>query len=246
MQDNSTTSGGFGYPVSILMPVRNEIKLIESVLREWNETVLSKLPDESEIIFDDGFSKDGTFEYLTEQAKISPQIKVIRGETLDGFANAARRLYLAAKNEWVFFTDADGQYVPSEFWKLTPYAASFDMVHGVKTNRKDPLYRKAASFVFNLAVRDLLTIPHKDVNSAFRLVRRDLIVEILPKVHCMPTLINAEILLRLVKKGAKVKDIDVEHRSRLIGRSRGLPPLRFAQESFRAWRGLRELQRELQ
>jgi dolichol-phosphate mannosyltransferase len=232
-------------PISILMPVCNEADIIRDVIGEWFTEVLQYAPQGSEMVFDDGASTDGTREILGDLARTKyPFIRVIQS-VRDGFAAAARRLYSAATCPLVFFTDSDGQYVPAEFWKLVPYLERSHLVHGAKVNRQDPAIRRVASACFNRIAEWGFRTGIQDVNSAFRLMSKSLVDDLLPEVQCMPTLFNAEMLLRAVHKGYRVQQVDVAHRARRYGVSRGLPPARFARECLKAYRGLSELRSEL-
>lgn len=229
-------------PISFLMPVCNEEPVIREVIDEWRRDVLCHLTHPYEWIFDD-CSSDGTTEILSQLCQENPAVRVIRSER-DGFFNAAMRLYRAAQYPVVFFTDSDGQYIPDEFWRLTPYLADHDIVHGAKVGRKDPLYRLAASGAFNALARMRFRTQMADMNSAFRLVRRSVLEQLLPKVRHLPMLLNAEMLLRAEREGFRIQVVPVGHRPRRAGRSRGLPTCSFLRECWRAARGLRRLEDE--
>jgi dolichol-phosphate mannosyltransferase len=231
-------------PVSILMPVCNEAEVIEQVIEEWANDVFRHLPPESEFLFDEAASTDGTREILERLRQKYPYIRVMYNEKKDGFAAAARRLYREAKCPLVFFTDSDGQYVASEFWKLAPYIDKYWIVHGAKIARQDAIFRKVASAVFNLAARFILDVHYSDINSAFRIVRKDLSDVMLPKLKCMPTLLNAELLLRAELENYPIKQVHVIHRRRQHGVSRGLPPNRYLMECLGAYRGLLAIKSE--
>lgn len=228
--------------ISFLMPVCNEEQVIGEVIDEWRRDVLSHLTQPYEWIFDD-CSTDGTTSILTQLSREDPSVRVIRSNR-DGFFSSAMRLYRAARYSVVFFTDSDGQYIPEEFWRLTPHLADHDIVHGAKVGRKDPLYRLAASGLFNTLVRMRFRTQMADVNSAFRLVRRSVLEQLLPKVRHIPTLLNAEMLLRAEREGFRIQVVPVGHRPRRVGRSRGLPTWSFLGECWKAARGLRRLEDE--
>jgi dolichol-phosphate mannosyltransferase len=231
-------------PVSVLMPVCDEAAVIEGVVREWEADVFRHLPAGSELVFDDGDSRDGTPEILARLQAELPFVRVLHSPR-DGFGAAAARLYRAARCPLVFFTDSDGQYVAHEFWRVAEALPTCDMAHGAKLRRCDPLYRKAASACFNRIAGRLFGVEVADINSAFRLLPKALVDELLPQAHCLPTLLNAELLLRALAAGYTVKQVDVEHRPRTRGTSRGLPATRFARECLDAYRGLSRLRDEL-
>jgi dolichol-phosphate mannosyltransferase len=231
-------------PVSVLMPICNEASVIEGVLAEWHREVFCYMPPGSELLLDEAASTDGTREILERLKRTYPYLGVEYHETKDGFANAARRLYRKAKNAWVFFTDSDGQYVPVEFWKLAPFIGKYDVIHGAKIGRQDPFARRVASFAFNCTARLYFDTCYTDINSAFRLMRRDAILPIVEKCCHMPQLLNAELLLRSEFEGLQVCQRRVRHRARRDGVSRGIPPIYFLRECLRSYRGLRALRTE--
>jgi glycosyltransferase involved in cell wall biosynthesis len=226
-------------PVSILMPVSNEADVIEEVVEEWVREVISHLPPGSELLFDEAASTDGTRDILQRLTVKYPFINVEYRDKKDGFANAARRLYERAKCPWVFFTDSDGQYVARDFWKLAKHADDrYDLIRGAKIGRKDPFIRRLASAIFNKIIQFLFNINYLDFNSAFFLIRRDALRDILGHMNCMPTLINTELLLRLELENYSIKQVYVLHRQRLFGVSRGLAPSAFIKHSLKAVKGL--------
>lgn len=231
-------------PISIVMPVCNEADVIEEVIEEWVSAVIQYLPEGSELLIDEAASTDGTREILEKLTATYPFMRVDYHEHKEGFATAARNLYINSKCPLIFFTDSDGQYVPSEFWKLAPFAGKFDIVHGAKIGRQDPLPRKISSALFNRIARFVFDEHYSDINSAFRIVKREVIEALLPRMKCMPTLLNAELLLRAEMENYAIKQVRVIHRKRLHGVSRGLPPSRYIRECFLAYRGLLQLKSE--
>ena len=231
-------------PVSVLMPICNEAAVLPSVIQEWHSEVFRHLPMGSEWIFDDGASSDGTLAILEQAQREHPYIRILYSQK-EGFAASARRLYREARCPLVFFTDSDGQYVAQEFWKVAPFIDDHDMVHGAKVNRKDPVFRKVASRGFNMIAECLFHTGFNDINSAFRLMRKSMVDSLLPRIRSMPTLFNAEMLLRSLHEGHTVKQVNVCHRPRLFGESRGLPAARFLTECCKAYRGLLDLRREM-
>jgi hypothetical protein len=69
-------------------------------------------------------------------------------------------------------------------------------------------------------------------------MKREVLLRTLPQVNCMPTLLNAELLLRAELENFQIKQIHVLHRERRFGQSRGLPANRFVWDSLLAFSGL--------
>jgi dolichol-phosphate mannosyltransferase len=232
------------HPVSIVMPVSNEADVIEEVIEDWVGEVVRHLPEGSEIYFDEAGSTDGTREILGRLCGKYPFIRVDYHDKRDGFAAAAKRLYANARCPLVFFTDSDGQYVASEFWKVASRLGPHDMVHGAKIGRQDAFMRKVASALFNKLARFHFDIHFSDVNSAFRLVRKEMLDQLLPRLECMPTLLNAELLIRAEMENYSLRQVRIVHRHRKFGNSKGLPPTRFLGEAVKAYRGLLALKKQ--
>jgi len=230
-------------PVSILMPVCNEADVIRTVIEEWRREVIDYLPAGSELIIDD-CSNDGTERTLGELAYEHAFLK-LNFAPRDGFFNSAMRLYHLARNPLVFFTDSDGQYVAADFWKIAVLMPRYDMVHGWKSGRKDPLYRLFASAIYNFIVRVLFSSGGIDVNSAFRLMRKPMLDAVLNDITRLKMLPNSELYLRAEAKGFRIVDVAVAHRKRQYGKSRSLPAPRFVFECWSALIGLIQLRRDL-
>ncbi len=226
-------------PVSICMPICNEVDVIQIVVQEWIDEVFKYLPSGSEFIFDEAGSTDGTKEALLELKKKYPFIRVNFHDAKDGFANATKRLYQEAHCPWIFCTDSDGQYIACDFWKLAKQIEhNYDLIRGAKIGRKDPLFRRIASLFFNKIIWFLFNMNFLDFNSTFFLIKKNVLDQILPHINCMETLINTELLLRTELENYNIKQIYILHRPRRFGVSRGLHPITFIKHSIKALIGL--------
>jgi glycosyltransferase involved in cell wall biosynthesis len=231
-------------PVSILAPVCNEAEGIESFVVELVEVVYRYLPEGSEILIEEGGSTDGTKDILRELNERMPFLQIGYSPNKEGFAAAARKLFRRAKNPLVFFVDSDGQCVIPEFWKMAGYIRDCDWVISRKNIRRDPLERRVLSRTFNLIARKLFGFEYRDINYGFRLCRRDKVLRALDATKHMPTLLNAELLIRAHLAGDRIREVPVHHRPRLYGVSQGLHPSSIVRETLKAFRGLWLLSRE--
>jgi glycosyltransferase involved in cell wall biosynthesis len=220
------------------MPVCNEAEVIEEVIEEWVRDVFQHLPEGSEFLIDEAGSTDGTQAILKRLSETYRFLHVTYHATKDGFAAAALRLYRAASCPLVFFTDSDGQYVAADFWKLAKHAGRYDLVHGAKLGRKDPFIRRLCSMLFNKLASFLFEVHYLDINSAFRLGKTAVVKELLDDGIIMPTLVNAELLLRCELKNYDIRQVYIRHRERKYGGSRGLPLRRYPWEAFKAGQAL--------
>jgi hypothetical protein len=212
----------FKYPVSIVMPVSNEGFIIEQTITEWIDDVFQYLPPGSEMLFDEAGSIDNTKDILVRLSKLHPFIKVEYHETRDGFANAVHRLYSRASCPFVMYTDSDGQYKATEFWKAAKFIDSYDIVHGIKIEHNDPWCRKLLSFGFDKIVKLMFHIKFSDINAGFLLINNMTLKKLLPDLKHMKVMINSELMLLAMRNGYKIKEIDVIHLKRQFGNSKWL------------------------
>ena len=119
------------------------------------------------------------------------------------------------------------------------------MVIGCKADRRDPFYRVAMSRVFNLLVSRYFGHRFRDINSGFRLMRREAIAPVLEEEWRMKLLINFEFTLRALGHGARIAEVPVRHSRRKHGPSRGLPLKKIPEAISMALRAFPALKREI-
>lgn len=207
-------------PISLIMLVHNEADTIESVIKEYYEKVISKIPGSEFIVAEDG-STDNTKEILKKLASVLP-LRLEMKDERKGYARAFRDALSLPKNNIIFLSDSGGKHDPADFWKLYEKIKNSDMVIGVKTNREDSLFRKLLTRGYNLIVNLYFGADFKDIDSGFRLIWKKAIREVLSVPWIFPELVSSEISLRIQKKGFKIDQVPVSYRAR-IGPSRGLP-----------------------
>ena len=217
--------------ISIVMLVYNEAEIIEKVIRDYYDNVASKL-EQVEFIVAEAGSVDGTKEILARLADELP-IRLVSGEERKGYVQAYKDSIRLPVNDVIFFTDSSGKHDPSDFWKLVEYIDDYDVVSGYKEHRKDPFYRIVMTKVFNTCVNLYFHSHFKDIDSGFKLIRRQAIESILEDRWIVTDLISFEIMVRLFYRGYRIKEIPVSHRPRENGASRGLPLKKIPKVVFR-------------
>ena len=230
--------------VTICMPILNEVAVVESVLEEWLE-VLKELPPGSYILIEDGGSTDGTREILESFEMRNTGLKVIYKEKANGFGNAAKNLLSTADAEWVFFTDSDGQYVASDFWKLWQRRSEAELIRGIKLGRKDPVFRIITSYVWNRVIKLMFGFPISDINVAFFLVRNSRLKTEITKCVFLDLLVVSELMIRLITSNCTYgNDIYILHRERLDGNSRAIPVHKLLSVGISHFIGLRKIKKD--
>lgn len=216
--------------ISVVLPAYNEEGNIYSVVTQA-VGVLEDLKIDHEIIVVDDGSQDRTGEIINQLAANFPQIRVIHHPQNKGYGGALTSGFKAAKNDLIFFMDADRQFDIGEITKLLPHISEFDIVAGYRARRADPWYRHLIGVAYNLLVTLLFGVRLKDMDCAFKIYKR----KVLDNIHfeTVGALINTEIMLKAKMRGYSVREVGVSHFPRVSGEQSGasLPVI---------WRAFRE------
>lgn len=201
--------------LSIIIPVYNEAGVIEKVIDGFYEKVVKKIPGVKFIIAEDG-STDGTREILNRINKKVPFTLIINKER-KGYTTAFKDALRIADTELVFFSDSDGQHDPEDIFKLLKEIGSSDIVSGYKSPRRDPVYRAILSKIYNFLFYLLFGLKTRDINSGFKLIKRQVIGVILGQVTTMEYCAMSEFILRAHLAGYKISEVPVTHHRRKSG-----------------------------
>lgn len=212
-------------------PVFDEIDGIEAHLDSFLRT-FSETGDTYEIIAVDDGSRDGT-EAVLDRYSADGRIRVARHSTNEGYGVALRTGIAASRGEYVFYTDADGQFDPADFHRLRKACAPDTAVLGRRTPRAEGLARRFQTAVFHAVIWFLFGKMPDDVNASFKIFPGDAVRKL--TLRSRGAFIDAEILLGLRRSGVRFVEFDVAHRTRSTGISkfRGMGhALRVLREAF--------------
>lgn len=210
-----------GAEISAVMPAFNEEgNVTQSVARL--AAALTKSARAFEIIVVDDGSRDGTSAVLDRLKTEYPTLRVVRHPVNRGYGAALRSGFDAARFPWVFMMDADNQFDPEEIALLLERSADAEIVAGYRQHRRDPLLRRLNALAFFTLVRLLFGHLVRDVNCAFKLLRRDLLAKM--ALHSDGALINTEILVLARQMRARIVEVPVHHYPRTSGTPTGANP----------------------
>ncbi len=224
-----------------MLPAYNEEPNIGAAIQRVTSTA-ERLFEEHEVIIVDDGSTDRTAELVKAAASTDPRVRLVRHPDNLGYGLSLRDGFLAARLDFVFFTDADLQFDIDELERLLPYAETVDVVSGYREARKDPLARKVAAFGWNLLVRLLFYVPVRDIDCAFKLFRRSALQAV--DLESAGNMINTELLVKLGRAGASVVEVPVTHYRRPAGNAKGVNA-RVIVTAVRELVGMRRKLREL-
>jgi dolichol-phosphate mannosyltransferase len=160
--------------LSVVVPVKDEAANVGPLAREIAAAIANE--PESEIIFVDDGSADGTAEALAALKSEFPSLRIIRHGANLGQSRAIRTGVRAARADIVVTLDGDGQNDPADIPKLLAELRKDDrigMVSGVRARRQDKLSRKLASRAANSVRQRLLKDNATDTGCGLKAFRRD-------------------------------------------------------------------------
>ncbi len=202
------------YALSVFFPCYNEQDNVRRVVGEAM-AFLPTVSDDFEVIVVDDGSQDRTGTIIDELAAGDRRIRAVHHPANRGYGGALRSGFGAATKELVFYTDGDGQFDISELRSLLKLIDRHDIVSGYRRRRQDSLIRRLNAWMWGRLVTWVLGFRCRDVDSAFKLYRR----EIFDRIDMKSTgaLIDAEILARAIRSGYTLTEVPVSHRPRIAG-----------------------------
>lgn len=203
--------------ISVIFPVHNESFIIEQTIRNYVAELSGRVDDIEFIVYEDG-STDDTKAVL-ERLSLELPINVYLNDIRQGYQQSLKNAMAHASKPWFFVVDSDYQFAAIDFWRLEPLREENDIILGVKSPRRDPLYRIVLAWGYNILLRLFFRVPYKDMDTGFRIYRKTIVDEISPSVRHM-TFFNAEFVIRAHFKKYRIAQIPVTHYARKIGSTR--------------------------
>ena len=166
--------------ISVLIPCYNEKKTIEEIVNRIN--YLTNL--DIEIIIIDDYSNDGTREILKDKVK-NKVSKIIYNETNHGKGYSIKKGIEAAQGEIILIQDADLEYNPKEYYKLTkPIIDGYaDVVYGSRFIGGDErrilfFWHTVANKVLTLLSNMFTNLNLTDMETCYKVFTKELIKKV--------------------------------------------------------------------
>jgi len=203
--------------LSVVLPAHNEVETLAEVVREALRVGAACAGVLEVIVVDDG-SRDGTADVARALAR-DERVRVVTHPENRGYGAALRSGFERAQHEWIFYTDADGQFDLAELPPLLALLGRYDVVTGYRAARRDGVVRSAFGATFSAAVNHLLGVRVRDVNCAFKVYPKHLFDGL--ALQATGALIDAEMLAAARVAGLRVGELPVTHRPRRAGEQSG-------------------------
>jgi dolichol-phosphate mannosyltransferase len=202
------------FELTIIIPVYNEEDNLDRVHQEMRQ-FLSIAKKKTKILFVNDGSKDNSQSLIEKICKDNEEFTFISFEKNTGLSAAIKAGFDYTDTPWVGYIDADLQTAPEDFNILMEYAGEFDLVTGVRSNRKDSFTKNMSSKIANGIRRAFTDDGMDDTGCPLKIIRTDMAKKI-PMFNGLHRFLPAMILLQ---KG-KVKQTPVRHFQRIAGVSK--------------------------
>lgn len=209
--------------LTFFFPAYNEEENIEESVQQAID-VAEKVTDDYEIIVINDGSKDRTKEVIQRLDEANPRVHLVDHPENRGYGEALMSGFKAATKEWVFFTDVDLQFDLQELPKLVEQVDEYDVILGYRIKRGDPFMRLLNAKGWNLLNRLFFGLKVKDIDCAYKLIRRSVLQPILPQMITGGAMLSAELLIRIFQAGHKHIEVGVHHYPRQAGSPTGAHP----------------------
>ena len=204
--------------LSVVVPVRDEEANVLPLLAEIHAALEHRC--ESEVLYVDDGSRDGTARVLRETLARYPRLRVLSHRESCGQSAALLTGVRAARGEWIATLDGDGQNDPADVPKLLAARddparpANLQLVTGYRKSRRDNRLKRISSRVANAVRSRLLRDATPDTGCGLKLIARAAYLE-LPFFDHMHRFLPALVQ----RNGGLTLSVEVSHRPRTRGRS---------------------------
>jgi dolichol-phosphate mannosyltransferase len=202
------------FDLTIIIPVYNEEDNLDRVHLEMKQFI-NIAKKKTKILFVNDGSKDNSQLIIEKICKDSCEFTYISFEKNTGLSAAIKAGFDNTHTPWVGYIDADLQTTPEDFNLLMEYAGEFDLVTGVRTNRKDSFTKNMSSRIANGIRRAFTNDGMDDTGCPLKIIRADMAKKI-PMFNGLHRFLPAMILLQ----NGKVKQTPVRHFQRIAGVSK--------------------------
>jgi glycosyltransferase involved in cell wall biosynthesis len=211
MSESRSPAAGASPEVSLVIPVYNEEENVP-VLSQEIHAALDPGGLDYEIVWVDDGSTDASGEVLRRLLHDDRRARLVRMQRNSGQSAALTAGFWHARGGLVVTLDSDLQNDPADIPALLAALDGWDVVSGVRQNRRDSWLRLVSSRIAN-AVRNWATDEKiTDVGCSLKAYRAEFLrhLPMFTGMHrFLPTLVRWN--------GARVREIPVRHRPRLHG-----------------------------
>lgn len=204
----------------MVLPAYNEAENIEAMVAEAVPALEANADDWEIVVVDDG-SADETAAVTRRVAEREPRVRLVQHAVNQGFGSAVLTGFTSATKDWIFYTDADRQFVLAELERFVPHMENADLIAGYRAPRRDPFLRVFYGKGWSALCTLLFGYTVRDVDCGFKLLRREIIQDLAPRIGSRGATFSIEWLVRAKRAGYRFVELPVSHRPRVAGSQTG-------------------------
>lgn len=202
------------YRFTIVVPIYNEEDNIYSLEEKLDKFLPKALVSACVLFVNDG-SKDASLERVKEICDRNKDFYYLSLHKNSGLSAAMKAGIDAAESEYVGYMDADLQTTPEDFNLLLADISNYELVMGIRANRKDSFFKNFQSKIANGFRRLMTNDGVQDTGCPLKVLHTDYAKRI-PFFTGMHRFLPALILLQ----DGKIKQVPVRHFPRVAGQSK--------------------------
>lgn len=199
------------YDFTIIVPIYNEednIKRLEKELKDFSNIAVKKTKF---LLINDG-SSDNSQQLIEEICNQNTNFNYIQFKKNCGLSAAIKAGFDACTTELVGYIDADLQTTPNDFNLLLAEIENYELITGVRSNRKDSFVKNMSSTIANGIRRSFTHDGMDDTGCPLKVIKTDYAKRI-PMFKGLHRFLPAMILLQ----NGRIKQIPVQHFPRIAG-----------------------------
>ena len=204
-----------GKELSVVIPAYDEELSLPILVERFIQT-FEKNGLRGEIIIVDDGSTDETGKIAHELSGKYTRVKIFHHKRRMGKTAALLTGLRNASGDILVMMDADLQYAPEDLpTLLNLIEQGYDVVNGWRKHRKDSIFKKIPSSLYNFISRISFGLSLHDYNSGFKIMRREVFRDISPRKE------QHRFILHLAHyKGYKVGEAQINHFPRKYGKTK--------------------------
>lgn len=202
------------YRLTIIIPLYNEAEnllRVEKAMLDYFKIALVK----TKVLFVNDGSTDGSQQLLEIICKRNSTFEYISFSKNCGLSAAIKAGFDYVDTELTGYMDADLQTTPEDFNKLLQHIDTYDLVTGVRVDRKDSFSKKVSSGIANTVRRFFTNDGMDDTGCPLKIIKTAYAQQI-PMFKGLHRFLPAMILLQ----NRKIKQVPVQHFPRVAGKAK--------------------------
>lgn len=203
---------------SIIIPVKNEEKIINNSLKELKKQILKNNFSNYEIILIINDTQDRTELKIKKFIKNNPSINIKLTQSNPGYGNALMKGFKIAKGEIIVILNAD--FINEDIIKFSKYQKdlNYDLIIGSKrapySIDKRPFIRKFVTKIFNIFLKIIFNFKGTDTHGV-KSITKESLNKILKKLqkhknNSSIDIVDTILVLESNKLGFKILEIPVK------------------------------------